>query len=1739
MSSLEILRALQAGSISAEEAKQALAKKTLPNVNTGYKQQFSGHHKDAIAIIGMSGRYPEAKNLEEYWLNIESGKNSISEIPLSRWDVSQYYDPRPFQKGKVYCKWLGMLDDIAQFDPLFFALSPNEAEWMDPQHRIFLQEAYKAFEDAGYSDQELSNKKCGVYLGIMSNEYGSLLSKSENGISGATGNSYSIAAARIAYFLNLKGPALAIDTACSSSLTATHLACQALLNHEIDMALTGGVNLYLTPESYISMCSGGMLSKDGQCKTFDNSADGFVPGEGVGALVLKRLADAEADHDFVYGLIIGSGINQDGKTNGITAPSVSSQMELERDVYKKFTIHPESISYVEMHGTGTKLGDPIELEALSTVFQEQTAKKNFCGLGSVKSNIGHTSAAAGIASVQKVLLSMKYKKLAPTLNVNHPNEHFDFEASPFYINKTLKPWDTPAGKYRRAGVSSFGFSGTNAHLVIEEYPSDLRMARPDKRVLFVLSAASNEQLIRYATNIKEYIVANEEINLSDMAYTLQVGRQEMEHRFAFIVVSRETASDILEEFIRTGVSSGTFIGKVQTGAARFLQNITTERLKELFEAEALEEIARFWVNGVMIKWSLLYGKNKPYRMSLPTYPFAPEEYWVPVPDRIINSSSVTTNTVRPAKENYRPVFLEKHWLRDTTVPTMQVNGTVAILSVPSTVDLAVEISKRFIDSEIIQLKDAIIPAVAEPEAWKKYRGVIDLTGCGIVSSLSNEWMVWLQHLIEYGSREGLMFLGVTKGLEPYENPSINLSGASSAGLYKILQNEYKYLQSKNVDLELNETDQIAARLIETEFKTGTEYPEVCIRKSKRYHSVLQESTQIFNVIPGLVFPTGQVLWITGGTSGIGYQCAVHFVKQHGVKKVVLTGRTKIPPREEWEQFLKSGHLLSGKIKAIQALENLGAQVVVLSVSLTNAIELKNSLDEIKRTMGAIGGVIHSAGITDRENPAFIRKNWPGVTKVLEVKVDAVNTLYESFKEEPLQFFALFSSVAAAIPVLGAGQSDYVMANAYMDYFAMAQKPFYPVVSIQWPSWKETGFGEVKSKPYADTGLLSHTNEEGLLLLDQILGNLQQAVILPAYVNAVNWTPELLKQLPAVVTTSSLETNADPLTVAEKWLTDLIARELKIDPSRLQVDKEFQLYGIDSIILAQLVSKIDHGLRNIHLDPSALIEHPTIKRLSEYLIMTHPTAIAELRETREEADDFSTFGKLNNTQLSERQIEKQKNVSKNEESENKIAVIGMACHFPDAADISEYWNNLKSGNDSVREVPATRWDWKKYYDPVENREGKSSSKWGAFLPAIEEFDPVRFKITESLAPYIDPIQRQWLEVSTEAISDAGYDKETLWGKKVGVFAGARTGNFGFKFNGHVKDRIIGVGQNFITAHLAHIFNFKGPNLVVDTACSSSLTAIHLAVKSLKNGESEIALAGGVDILLDEGVFVGLSEARILSPQGRCQTFSADANGIGLGEGCGVLVLKSLENAIRDNDKIYGVIDGSAVNNDGNTMGVTTPNPDAQRDLVESAISDANIKAATISYIEAHGTGTLIGDPIELKALTKVFNAHTEEKQFCGVGSVKSNIGHLLSASGAASMIKVLLSLVHGQLPPTLHCSNPNPRFNFDESPLYLVQQLQNWKARDQVLRAGISSFGLGGNNAHIIISNEGIPDSHKAGLEPKISPVPFHRKRYWPQEAESGHSEQEAAAFNNSSRIDDPEENDFMRLFEIKEIRNDA
>ena len=505
---------------------------------------------EPIAVIGLSCRIPGPVDTPDaFWGLLANGTDAIEEIPSVRWDADAFYDPRPGTPGKTNSKWGGFVDNIDRFDAAFFGISPKEAVGMDPQQRMLLEVSWEALENAGIRADLLNGSSTGVFVGMSTNDYGSLLAMSGDSALDAysgSGVARSVAAGRLSYFLGLKGPNLAVDTACSSSAVALHLACQTLRQKECRLALAGGVNALLVPQVTITLAQAQMLAGDGRCKTFSQSADGFVRSEGCGMLVLKRLSDAQEDRDRILGVIRGSAINHDGRSSGLTAPNGPSQEAVIRAALKQAGVEPGDVDYLEAHGTGTVLGDAIELGALGTVFGAKRTTAADLMIGSVKTNIGHMEAAAGAAGVIKVLLALEHACIPPHLHVSEGRENEALRGQPLRIPLSATPW--PAGKRARiAGVSSFGFSGTNAHIVIEEAaPLSIESNGPNVAEIITVSAKDKDALLELCSRHAGYLRRHSNTSLADFAFTLNAGRSHFQHRVAFVVGSIEEAADQLE-----------------------------------------------------------------------------------------------------------------------------------------------------------------------------------------------------------------------------------------------------------------------------------------------------------------------------------------------------------------------------------------------------------------------------------------------------------------------------------------------------------------------------------------------------------------------------------------------------------------------------------------------------------------------------------------------------------------------------------------------------------------------------------------------------------------------------------------------------------------------------------------------------------------------------------------------------------------------------------------------------------------------------------------------------------------------------------------------------------------------------------------------------------------------------------------------------------------------------------------
>ncbi|QDE69384.1 non-ribosomal peptide synthetase [Myxococcus xanthus] len=550
---------------------QALGRGTAPVTHAPATPVTEAAQDEAIAVVALGCRFPGAPTPEAFWALLQRGGDAITEVPADRWDAASLYSSDPSTPATMNTRWGGFLEDVGAFDPLFFGISPREAVRMDPQQRLLLEVAWEALERAGQAPQGLQGSRTGVFVGISTSDYAQRQfgDRSLLDAYAGTGNAHSIAANRLSYVLGLRGPSMAVDTACSSSLVAVHLACQSLRGRECDLAMAGGVNLILSPELTIAFSQAGMMAADGRCKTFDASADGYVRSEGCGIVVLQRLSDALASGAPILAVIRGSAVNHDGLSNGLTAPSGAAQQDVIQQALRQARLSPEQIGYIEAHGTGTPLGDPIELAALSAVLSPGRTAEQRCFIGSAKSNIGHLEAAAGIAGLMKTVLALSHGEIPPQVHLRELNPHIALDACRFPIPTRREPWPQAPGA-RIAGVSAFGFGGTNAHVILSEPPSRLadapRVPERGSHVL-TLSARSDAALRNMARQYQEHLSRPDAPALADVCFTANTGRNAWPHRLALTASSHAEMASRLESFAQGHDVPGLHQAEAQRGAA--------------------------------------------------------------------------------------------------------------------------------------------------------------------------------------------------------------------------------------------------------------------------------------------------------------------------------------------------------------------------------------------------------------------------------------------------------------------------------------------------------------------------------------------------------------------------------------------------------------------------------------------------------------------------------------------------------------------------------------------------------------------------------------------------------------------------------------------------------------------------------------------------------------------------------------------------------------------------------------------------------------------------------------------------------------------------------------------------------------------------------------------------------------------------------------------------------------------
>ncbi|HEU5382932.1 MAG TPA: SDR family NAD(P)-dependent oxidoreductase [Ktedonobacteraceae bacterium] len=2007
---------------------------------------------EPIAIIGLACRFPAgAHTPESFWELLKHGRDAVSEIPGDRWNVDEYYDPVPNTPGKMYTRHGCFVQDLDHFDAHFFGISPREAMRMDPQQRLLVEVAWEALENAGLAVSELAGSPTGVFVGMMNNhEYAQLqiqqgddayLDDPYFGI----GSAASIASGRLPYLFDFRGPTLAVDTACSSSLVAVHLACQSLRSGESTLALAAGVNAVMLPENMVNACKMGMLAVDGRCKTFDAAADGFVMGEGCGVVVLKRLARAQADGDPILAVIRGSAVNQDGRSNGITAPNRLAQEAVIKRALANASLDPHRVSYVEAHGSGTPLGDPIEIEAINTVLgRDRQAGQNLL-VGSVKTNIGHLAGAAGIAGLIKTVLALQHKEIPAHLNVKAPNPYIPWQELPITLPDQTISWPTEQ-EPRVAGVSSFGWSGTNAHVLLEEYVPVAAPVTKESWQLLTLSARTETALEQVTGNLATFLQNHPDIPLADIAYTLQVGRIRLEHRRTLVCCDREDALAALTirnpqrlptSYQKNNQRAVAFLfpglGEQYAGMAQelyqcepaFRQTIDTccQFLKERLEIDlssvlrlalgsageqehaangsrsgqengsqdvtelsmpslaallgrqnghhpAAEErratlqqtalaqplvfiieyaLAQFLMKqwgiqprallgyslgeyveaclsgvfsledalllvalraqmiqqqpaGAMVAVALSEEAVQPYlneHVSLAAlnsrytcvlagpveHIVCLEEQWSqqgivarrveathafhstmldPVRERL--TRLVKTCTLHPPRIPYisnvtgtwiteeqatDPGYWAEHMCRTVrfadgvglllaneecallevgpgqslgsfvkqhpacvrarmpmvvaTLPTnydqhsqvpslLTVLGTLWQLGVPlrhqqsdaqhtrvalptypferqrywfevvagrekralaapqgkradvgdwfylpawEKVPLASQVPQTeprvcllFVDTEgagqdlaqVLEQHGHIAICVhmgthfarerehrftVRPQVAQDYKALLhDLKQANLLpQTIVHGWSLVplaqeiageqrfsayqerglysllflaqaLGSLIDDEYAEAFQIIMLSSGMQRVNgDEALCPEQATLLAACKVIPQEYQNISCRSIDLSASEA--LSAESLLAEVLAANRDTVVAYRGGER-------QVQVFAPLrleqPGnsaLALRERGVYLITGGLGGLGLVIGSYLARTVQARLVML-GRSPMLPRAEWQNWLEQHEehdATSIKIKNIQDLEALGAEVLVLQADVADEAQMHRAIAQVEAHFGCLHGVIHAAGIFEEQAFGVIQEIDPVAVCEAHFRPKAYGTLAleAALGERPLDFCLLFSSLVSVLG--GLAFVGYTAANAFMDALTYQhnQRSTVHWTSLGWDIWqvKEERHGVHRYGVMGSTvSLYSMSAQEGLDAFARLLavkerehiivstGDIQERIRRWIRLETVQESKQRTATMQAprharpALGTTYVPANDD----YERQIAQIFQEELGIEQVGLY-DNFFDLGG-NSLLGLQVIARLKKAFHR-QIPAVALFEAPTVSTLAEYLRPSIQVAAAEQKNIHAERRRRARQGL----------------------KQDGVAIIGMAGRFPGADNVEQFWQNLCNGVESItffsdEELLAAGVERQLIQKP-------NYVKARPIMKNIDQFDANFFGYSPREAELTDPQHRFFLECAWEALELAGYDPYTYDGL-ISVFGGANISTYLLDlattsdFLKTVDGFQIGVGndKDSLTTTVSYKLNLKGPSFAVQTFCSTSLVATHLACQHLLHGECDIALAGGVSIRVPTVSGHLYQEGGMESPDGHCRTFDAQARGSIFGDGVSMVALKRFSDALADGDTIYAVIKGSAINNDGSLkVSYSAPSVAGQAAVVEMALANAGVDAASISYVEAHGTATELGDPIEVASLTRAYRTYTDRSGYCGIGSLKTNIGHLDRAAGATGLIKAALSLAREQIPPSLHYEAPNPEIDFEDSPFYVNTQLRPWKRGEQPRRAGVNSLGMGGTNAHVVLEEAPLPE----------------------------------------------------------------
>jgi acyl transferase domain-containing protein/acyl carrier protein len=1203
---------------------EALVKRyTAESSPTSTYQGYCPGSQEPIAVIGMSGVFPGAQDLEEFWKLMDEGREGTGAVPANRWNNDNYYDPDPHAEGKSYVDRAGFIKDIDLFDSNFFNISPKEAKFMDPQQRLILEHSWHAIENAAIAPDSLKNSPTGVFVGVASNEYGKLIERSidskELNAYVATGNVSNVIAGRISFTLGLRGPCLALDTACSSALVAIHQACQSLQSHECHLAIAGGVNVMLMPETFVILSKARMLAPDGRCKTFDASADGYCRGEGCAIVILKRLSDAQKDHDRILAVIRASGVNQDGASSGLTVPNGDAQESLFKEVSARAGIAPHTIDYIEAHGTGTTLGDPIEVDAISRVYGLDRTHPLL--LGTVKTNIGHLESAAGVAGLIKVVLSLNQEKIPKHLHFQQLNPHLDLATMQAEIPVEPKSWQRRDGHTRRAAINSFGFSGTNAHVIIEEAPlveyaveeASIETAKPQLKgtaQLFTLSAKTEEALQAYLHEYRHFLETTP-ASLSAICSAALMTRTHFNHRLALVAQDKEELKELINQRILN--FSGTAVSKELPTALHCSLALSIAENHRLF----LQSLAKLYESGHKINWESLFDFS-PHTIkhtALPTYPFQKQRFWPEASTAKKQSDEVNIEQLlygiaweeKPLNVA-PPEVISERWL---LVTGLENPLDADLKSQMTQVGYHVTEVSLF---ESTQHRSGACYSI-NPQSKADFTAMISaLIAEGgiqgiIYSAESTESFLYLMQAVVEAQMASLPSTWIiSTGLQPVENRNIDLAAAPVAGITNSVALEYPSLPLYQLDVDPAVLPEENSKIIVGEIVSARSANEdnhedrIAYSGHKRYVErlvgMVDDNKGIEDSAKLTIDPEGSYL-ITGGLGGLGLKMAEWLVRR-GAKHLCLVGRRA--PNE-------------AASREIEKLKGIGTHIAIEKIDISNPQKVGMLISNFGKKYPHLKGIVHAAGTLD--DALFVDQNWSRFEKVWAPKAAGAWHLHSATERLPLDFFVLFSSISS---VFGSpGQSNYAAANRYLDALAhYRQEQGLTALSINWGPWAEVGMAASMTSRHQASGLQPLKPQQALEAFELALKS-QSAQVLITSINWQKFCEKLITPIPLLCELTAPFANKAPrhellsLLMAAKpqekkallkgYVRNLIGQIIGLTDScsSLGDERGFSEFGMDSLMTIELKNSLQMEVGANHKISSTIaFDYSTINSLTDYL-----------------------------------------------------------------------------------------------------------------------------------------------------------------------------------------------------------------------------------------------------------------------------------------------------------------------------------------------------------------------------------------------------------------------------------------------------------------------------------------------------------------------------------------------------------